>query len=547
MISISNTNKYFFLAFFVGVSLLPHFACAQEQMISQTLSVSPTLFEMQANPSQSWTSTLRVINVNDYPLTVYPQPVNFASNGEDGRGDLLPIFSSETQGKTLAEWITVPTDPVIIEPQGTAEIPVAVKIPDDASPGGHYAAILVGTKPPVETSDLSQVQTAQFVTALFFVRIAGDVIEAGDIREFTAEKAVVKKPEVSLSMRFENTGNVHVQPQGDIKIFNMWGKERGYIPINQQTHFGNVLPQSIRKFSFTWTGDTGAYDIGRYKAVATLGYGDDGKKFVTSTTYFWVIPYTTILVSLLILFIGIKISLWLIRRYINRMLALSGVNIDAQPYIPQHARKQTITENTVIIKQYSGVSAPVRASAQEIINNWRRSIGFRKKLLSLWQYVMHYRWIFIGLLIVVAVLYGSYLALQGIFKNDAHYEVSISNSGTDMVMSSEDIAYQKLRQAKIMPEATGNQPATIKVVNVSGEAGLGAQGKFALEEALFSVESLTVDEMRTDAKTSIIYPVAEEEFALQLRAALGVGLLSAQTDQSETAIIINIGKDSRHQ
>ncbi len=540
MTSILNkTNRVLLLA----LILLAPVAVFAQGAETQTLSVSPTLFEMQASRGQTWVSQLRVINVNDYPITVYPQAVNFAPLGEDGRGDLIPVFSEETQGQTLAEWITVPPDPIVIDPQATAEIPLAVKVPDDAAPGGHYAAVLVGTKPPTEGSDLSQVQTAQFVTSLFFVRIAGDVFEAGDIREFSTEKGIVQTPEAALYMRFENTGNVHVQPQGDIKIFNMWGKERGFIPINHQTHFGNVLPKSIRKFSFTWKGDTAIYDIGRYKAVATLGYGEDGKKFVTSTTYFWVIPYTTILVTLLVLFIGVKITLWLIRRYIDRMLALSGVNVHDAPYVPQHARTETVNQ-TVVVKHYAGVSAPVRASAREMVDSWRGGIGLREKLTALAHFLFRYRFVLLGSIVVVGVLVGMYLAVLGIMKDAAHFEVSVDNAGEDMVMSSEDLAYQKLRDSKIKPEPQASQTSQIRVVNISGQAGAGAEVKFALEEANFTVESLTVDETRSEQKTILIYPQGQEEEALALRNILKVGLLSAQTDTNEKAIIIYAGKDS---
>lgn len=510
---------------------------------SQTLSVSPTLFEMQASRGQTWVSQLRVINVNDYPITVYPQAVNFAPLGEDGRGDLIPVFEAETQGQTLAEWITVPTDPIVIQPQATAEVQLQVKVPEDAAPGGHYAAVLVGTKPPTDGSDLSQVQTAQFVTSLFFVRVAGEVFESGDIREFSTEKGIVQKPEAALYMRFENTGNVHVQPQGDIKIFNMWGKERGFIPINHQTHFGNVLPQSIRKFSFTWKGDTAIYDIGRYKAVATLGYGEDGKKFVTSTTYFWVIPYTTILITLLVLFIGIKITLWLIRRYIDRMLALSGVNVHDAPYVPLHARTETARQ-TVVVKQYASVSAPVRASAREMMDSWRGGIGFREKIAALARFLFRYRFVLLGTIVVIGVLVGVYVAIQGIMKDASHFEVSVDNAGEDMVMSSEDLAYQKLRESKIRPEPLPNQASQIRVINISGQAGAGAMAKFKLEEAGYAVESLTVDEARSEQKTILVYPQGQEEEALAMRNIMKIGLLSAQSDSNEKSIIIYAGKDS---
>ncbi|MFM2339445.1 MAG: hypothetical protein RLZZ360_81 [Candidatus Parcubacteria bacterium] len=531
-------------AFLLALFICPLIVAAQGLEESQTLSVSPTLFEMQANPSQSWTSQLRVVNVNDYPLTVYPQPVNFAPLGEDGRGDLIPIFAEETQGQTLAEWITVPADPVIIPPQATAEIPISVRIPEQAAPGGHYAAILVGTKPPHDGETLSQVQTAQFVTSLFFVRVSGDVVESGDIREFMASKAIVQTPEATLFMRFENDGNVHVQPQGDIKIFNMWGKERGFIPINHQTHFGNVLPNSIRKFTFTWSSDTAVYDIGRYRAVATLGYGEEGKKFVTSTTYFWVIPYTTILITLLILYVSIKIILWLIRRYIDRMLALSGVNVHEAPYIPHHARQAQTPDRTMVVKRYANVGAPMRASAKEILDSWHQSHGLQQKISALWRYVFDYRFVLLGLLVVCGVFVGIYLAVLGIVKDATHYQVSVDNAGEGLTLSSEDIAYEKLRQTKIKPETKTEQLVPIRIINISGQAGAAAKAKFSLEEAGYAIEAITIDESRSEQKSIVVYPPGEEQLALQLRNTLGTGLLSAQTDAHEKAIIIYAGTDS---
>jgi phage pi2 protein 07 len=539
MISISKKIKFLLLA----LCLVPSFALAQQSAVSQTLSVSPTLFEMQANPGQAWTSSVRVINVNDYTLTVYPQPVNFAPLGEDGRGDLIPIFSEETQGQTLAEWITVPSEPVVIPPQATAEVPLQVNVPNDAAPGGHYAAILIGTKPPTDESSLSQVQTAQFVTALFFVRVSGDVKEMGNIREFTTNKNIVQTPTITLDMRFENTGNVHIQPQGDIKVFNMWGKERGVIPINHQTHFGNVLPNSIRKFSFTWTGDTSLYDIGRYKAIATLGYGDASKQFVTSTTYFWVIPYTTILITLFVLFVTLKLGLWLIRRYIDRMLALSGVPVGEGPYVPLHARTAGKTDRTVVIKRYDQVTAPVKVSYREVVDSWRASIGFGEKTQAIYRFAARHAKIIFALVAIFIVLTVAATALYGIFKDRSHYEVSINNPGADIVMSSEDIAYEELRLTKSFPEARQGVPE-IRVENVSGAIGAGAAARVALEESGYPVVSLTVDASRDDDRTIIVFPSGQEEVALQLSRLLTGALLSARDSGEDTGIVIYAGKDS---
>ncbi len=541
MISISNISKY--LALCLCVLLVPAFSGAQGE-VSQTLSVSPTLFEMKGERGQAWTSVIRVINVNDYAMTVYPQAVNFEPLGEDGRGDLIPIITEETQGQTLAEWITVPSDPVVIPAQATAEVPIQVNIPDDAAPGGHYAAIMVGTRPPVETSSESQVQTAQFVTSLFFVRIAGDVVESGDIREFTTNTAVVQRPEIELLMRFENTGNVHVQPQGDIKIFNMWGKERGIIPINHQTHFGNVLPSSIRKFSFTWKGDTSLYDIGRYRAVATLGYGDDGKKFVTSTTYFWVIPYTTIALSLIVLFVTLKIGLWMIRRYIERMLALSGINPQQVPYVPHSERQHKPSSKTVVISRYGQVTAPVRASLSEIIAGWRDAIGISAKMQSIVVYVRRHIRMIAAIVLLIIVVTLVVIAVKGITKDRSHYNVSINNSGANVTLSSEDIAYETLRLQASKPAVEQKNAKSITIINSSGVVGAGANVRFILEQQGFAIDRVTVAEDRSDARTVIVYPPADQELAVALSRELAGALISAQTGEVGEEIIIYAGKDN---
>ncbi len=536
-------NKLGFYIGFLIITCVPLLTSAQSG-VSQTLSISPTLLEMQAERGQTWQSEIRVINVNDYDLVVYPQVVNFAPLGEDGRGDLLPLSEGDNGGLTLAEWITVPSDPVIIKAEQTATVPVQISVPDDASPGGHYAAILIGTKPPTSDGNASKVQTAQFVTSLLFVRVAGDVIEEGNIREFTTKNLITQQPTASLEMRFENTGNVHIQPQGDIKIYNMWGEERGMIPINHETHFGNVLPKSIRKFNFTWTGETALYDIGRYKAVATLGYGDGAKQFVTSTTYFWVVPYMTIAGTLLVLFIALKVALWLIRRYVQRMLLLSGVPIDQAPYVPRHSRVATVNNKTVVVKRnYQTVSAPVRAGLREIVTSWVNNHSLRTKLSALLSLAKQYYLVFVA--IATAVIIGTiiYLLYSSLTTTQTQYQVAINTPGADVVYSSEEIAYNERVKSINLPTEYIVTPR-IDVVNGSGLVGAGAEVRLKLEQAGYKITDLTTDSSRSDQSTIVVYSQKDQELALELSKLLTGALLSARVDESEDSIVIYAGRDT---
>ncbi len=253
-------QQYAFLFVFFCV---PFPSYAQE---SQILSVTPPLFQLSALPGDIWQSSIKVVNGNSYPLTVFAEVVNFAPTGEAGQGKFIPILRDDKpleERATLAEWIEINEGPYTIPPEQTKDVSFFVEIPENASPGGHYSAILITTKPSDSVDSAMAVQAVQSVTSLFFVRVEGDVDENGVIREFNISDGLLERPEAEFSLRFENKGNVHLQPKGDIVITNMWGTHRGSVPVNYQTHFGNVLPQSIRNFSFCWKSDFGIADIGR--------------------------------------------------------------------------------------------------------------------------------------------------------------------------------------------------------------------------------------------------------------------------------------------
>jgi hypothetical protein len=144
---------------------------------------------------------------------------------------------------------------------------------------------------------------------------------------------------------------------------------------------------------------------------------------------------------------------------------------------------------------------------------------------------------------VLVVFILSAVALYGIFKDRSHYEVSINNPGVEIVMSSEDIAYEALRLNQTLPEPKSNVP-TIRVENISGEIGAGAKARFLLEQAGYAVEALSVDASRTEARTIIVYPAGQETIALELSRLLTDALLSAREASDDTSIVVYAGKDS---
>lgn len=308
----------FFLVW--AFSNLPH-AFAQDTG-SLTFTLTPPLFQLTIGPGESWASSIKVVNNNPYDIVLYASTMDFSSAGEEGQGKLIPVIEGDGEGKnTLGEWIEVSKDPFTVPRETSYHIPFSVQIPADAPPGGHYAALLVGTAPLYATTTGPTIRVSSLISSLFFVRIKGDIIEQGSIDVFRPNRRVYfhANPEVTFSLKFRNSGNVHVRPQGDVRVENMWGKEVAVLPLNQNTHFGNVLPESTRTYEMLWQGDS-VWNIGLHRATITLTFGEDGHQNMDRTTYFWVIPLKGLLIILGIAAVVIGGIAFLVRRYIHRSL-----------------------------------------------------------------------------------------------------------------------------------------------------------------------------------------------------------------------------------
>ncbi len=320
---------YFCVIVFHFLFFIFNFASAADQN-SLTITITPPIFQMTATPGQNWSSAIKVVNNNSYDITVYASVMNFRAEGEGGTGKLVPADDTrDVAGEyTLASWFDVSRQPIFIPAERSASVPFTLRVPENAEPGGHYGAILIGTEPPPKTGG-SSVRVASQLSSIFLVRVNGDIEEKGDIRSFSTKKMLYQEPRAIFDLRFENTGNVHLLPRGDIAVYNMWGKERGKILVNQEAGFGNVLPRSIRKFTFEWVGEQSFFDVGRYKAVATLAFGENKQETAYRAAYFWVIPVGPVLKITAFLILLVWFFVWSVRRYVKRALAIESERLSA--------------------------------------------------------------------------------------------------------------------------------------------------------------------------------------------------------------------------
>lgn len=525
----------------VGVLAAPLTGVAQQSL---SLSVTPPLVQLSIGPTENWQSFLKVVNSNQYDLTVYASVVDFAAEGESGQGRFLPLDTASIErGEkvTLGSWVTVPVGPIFVPREQSAEIPITVSVPEGASPGGHYAAILIGTSPsvgapPPGSSGNNQTKVSSFVTTLLFVRIGGEVIEQADIREFTSLQSFYQKPEVSFSLKFENKGNVHVLPQGTILIKNMWGKVRGEIPVNQKTDFGNVLPAQVRKYDFSWKGEASIFEAGRYKAEATLTYGSVGRKTVSSVSYFYVLPLIPVGSLLLGFTLVVLFIVFSVRRYVRRAIALER-EMRGGAKIPTASSSTSLPVASSKALSMKVLARPLVDGVMDL-RSGRRQGSVRR--VSVWKRYRSFMLFVIAVVVVVGVILFYF---SSVLLGSRKYEIAVSRGDTNVSLSSEEVAYESLRaQTSRSDEDAPYSTSTISihVKNVSTHVGSAASVAVSLERLGF--KNITVSSGAVEGgDNALSYKHTFEREAFSIAQNMGI-LNVSLSDEGDTDIHVTIRK-----
>jgi len=290
----------------------------------QALEIAPPVVYLSADPGQSVKTQIFIRDISNGNLIVTGQVNDFVAGGTDGTPKILLDDKQGSSAYSLKPWITsLPS--LLLIPHEIKTMTVTINVPKDASPGGHYGVVRFTSTPPSLDGSASGVSLAASIGVLLLVTVSGNIKQGLEVQQFSAAKnnktgSFFESGPVQFIEKFKNTGNVHLQPTGQISVTDMFGKKLAGVNVNLPP--ANVLPDSTRQFTQALDkeiiGDKKLF--GRYTAKLVVTYGTD-KKTATSTLSFWVIPYKLILLVIILLvaiFFGLR---FFIRRYNRRILA----------------------------------------------------------------------------------------------------------------------------------------------------------------------------------------------------------------------------------
>lgn len=298
----------------------------------EALTISPAKIYITADPGETITTKMTVKNDLSQTLTFYPAFEKYSTS--EGGDD--PIFVVEESG--FSTWMIASPSTVTLKENEKADVIITVKVPEDAPPGGHYAAIFWSSAPPKGQGTSVGIVTR--VGALVMLEVSGDVTESGEIIEFKALSKIYRSRPIGFAYTLKNTGNVHVRPQGEVLIKNFFGKTIEILNANPgATH---ILANSTRDIDTeNWEANedpeekTSKYDtegdsfidglrkelkgfaFGYYKAELYLEFGKEDIQIVKDSYGFWVLPWRLMSVGVVILALVLLILTKGIKGYNN--------------------------------------------------------------------------------------------------------------------------------------------------------------------------------------------------------------------------------------
>lgn len=262
--------------------------------------VGPGKVELTLEPGMSRTVELLVTN-----RTGALRQFNFEVEDATGSYDLekpVVLLGNDRGPYTLRDYFTFPNASIELEHNERARVPVTISIPADAEAGGKYGSVLVTTvtkdaqlDPNAGASAASAIVSR--VGTLFFVTIPGEVYTEGELAGFATlpEGKVFTDGPINFQVLYENKGNIHVNPYGEIRITNLFNEEVGFIELDPWF----VFPQSLRMREVSWDREL---LIGRYTATLHLNRGYDDV-IDTQEITFWVLPWKIVASVFVVLFL----------------------------------------------------------------------------------------------------------------------------------------------------------------------------------------------------------------------------------------------------
>lgn len=292
------------------------------QLVGAT-SLSPSIIDLKLDPGSATTVEIKLYNETTEDVYINGSIEKFVPKGDHGEAETLPFTITDAS----VNWIKLPTNSLVLKPGEEVSVPVIISVPSTADIGGYYLAVMWESSAGPKLEKSHQTLISSRIGSLVLLEVNGSTdsnLELVDVG-ITGDKKIYASSDLNFYLKLRNPGNVHQRPQGSIIIKNFFGKTIDILPINFEK--SAILPNMTRIFETNWQTAVSEPNIepnfmtkishgffGRYSAKYIVDYGDN-KSLISNPIYFWIIPWTLLLVILVSVLL-----MYLIIRFIKKRL-----------------------------------------------------------------------------------------------------------------------------------------------------------------------------------------------------------------------------------
>jgi hypothetical protein len=281
--------------------ILASSSVAFAQEAQRTVTVINPAIPIEIAPGGYTEGKTAVINDSNVPVAFNLSVQDYIVVDTIGTPNLLPPGTLNSK-YSAATWIGLDPTTFTLNPQERKTVNYYLKVPQNASPCGHYAAIVYSPVGSTDKGTGTSIQTK--IGSLFYITVAGKCIENAQVSKFFANPFSEYGP-VKILTQIKNLGNLHITPKATITVSGLFYNQSE----NLETH--NVFPEAARDFANSF-GQT--LMIGRYQAVLMGTYGVNNNLPLVASVYFWVFPWRIALVIVLAVIAIILAALYLRKR-----------------------------------------------------------------------------------------------------------------------------------------------------------------------------------------------------------------------------------------
>ncbi len=278
------------------------------------IQVSPSPLVVKLPPGRTQTAIITVRNFSNHAETLYPHLGSFTIDKNSHNVQLQESAPSE-----LKNWVSFKESSLTIPAGGTQNLSVVFSTPTNV--GFSYSAAITLARQG-STADSQGVNLRGTVAVFCLINIdRPDAKRQLSISSLASDKEQYQYLPAAFKLTISNNGNVIDQPKGTLFIQRAFNDTKPIASIRLNPGSNYVLPGTSREFTAEWGDgfpvyikrDSGkprlSWDwkrvhqlrFGKYVAKAVLVYNDGQRDIpVVAAKTFWVIPWTLLLVILLV-------------------------------------------------------------------------------------------------------------------------------------------------------------------------------------------------------------------------------------------------------